>query len=162
MKLLAAAGNISLVAKQDEIDLIAAKVITLLSENDWIELKGKKGIRLHGAGSVVEISNKVQFYTSSPTLFHGNLETLVPAKGPQSPAAIDSTDSSQPSDNHEKFDEQFKIVESDGNTPVINRRYRITAEDGKIWEGRSDDSGLTQRVTTPSPVKLSLSLLPEE
>jgi len=159
MKLLAAAGKISVVAKQDDIELIAAKVLTLISETDWIELKGKKGIRLHGAGSMVEISDKVQFFTASPTLFHGNLETLGASPRPHISAATHTT--SPPSQNNQTFDEQFQLIGSDGHTPITNRRYRITAEDGQTWEGRSDDRGLTQRVVTRSSVKLSLLLLPD-
>ncbi|MGZ3854220.1 MAG: DUF2345 domain-containing protein, partial [Flavisolibacter sp.] len=157
---LAAAGKVSIVAKQDEIEIIAAKVLTLLSETDWIELKGKKGIRLHGAGSMLEISDKVQFFTASPTLFHGNLETLAPAPKPFSSNQLSSLNSSLPV-NEQVFDEQFQITGSDGKTPLINCRYRIVADDGQTWEGRSDDHGLTQRVVTRSSVKLSLLLLPD-
>jgi len=32
---------------------------------------------------MLEISDKVQFFTASPTLFHGNLETLAPKNRPQ-------------------------------------------------------------------------------
>ena len=34
---------------------------------------------IHGVNNMVEVGEKVQFFTSSPVLFHGNLETL-PAK----------------------------------------------------------------------------------
>jgi type VI secretion system secreted protein VgrG len=162
MKFLAAAGKISIVAKQDDIELVAAKVLSLISEADWVDLKGKKGIRLHGAGSMLEISDKVQFFTSSPTLFHGNLETLAPSPRAHLSAPThvtpnsDSTQESEPT-----FDEQFKLTASDGRTPVIDRRYRIVADDGQVWEGRSDMQGMTQRVVTPSSTKLSLILLPD-
>jgi type VI secretion system secreted protein VgrG len=161
MKLLAAAGKISVVAKQDDIELIAAKVLTLMSETDWIDLKGKKGIRLHGAGSLVEISDKVQFFTVSPTLFHGNLETLAPSPRPHSAVGQTAIHSPFLPESEQSFDEQFQLVGSDGHTPVINRRYRIVADDGQTWEGRSDGGGLTQRVITRSSVKLSLLLLPD-
>lgn len=160
MKFFAAAGNISVVAKQDNIELIASKVLTLISETDWIDLKGKKGIRLHGAGSMVEISDKVQFFTASPTLFHGNLETLFSSPRPHTSAAVHAT-SLPASQSKQIFDEQFQLISSDGNTPITNRRYRITADDGQVWEGKSDSSGLTQRVVTHSSVKLSLLLLPD-
>ena len=162
MKLLAAAGKVSVVAKQDDIELIAAKVLTLISETDWIDLKGKKGIRLHGAGSMVEISDQVQFFTAAPTLFHGNLETLAPSPRPHSSAAVHIAPSSAAPPEHEQtFDEQFQLIGSDGQTPIANRRYRIVADDGQTWEGRSDDSGLTERVVTRSSAKLSLLLLPD-
>jgi type VI secretion system secreted protein VgrG len=160
MKLLAAAGKVSIVAKQDDMELIASKVLKLLSETDWIELKGKKGIRLHGADSMLEISEKVQFFTASPTLFHGNLETLEPAPKSFLSGQMVSLHSSM-SGHAQVFDEQFQLTRSDGQTPLVNCRYRIVADDGEAWEGRSDDHGLTQRVSTRSSVKLSLLLLPD-
>lgn len=163
IKLLAAAGKISVVAKQDDIELVAAKVLTLISETDWIDLKGKKGIRLHGAGSMMEISDKVQFFTAAPTLFHGNLETLAPSPRPHSftAATIASASVSLP-EKEQEFDEQFQLIGSDGHTPVANCRYRIAADDGQTWEGKSDDRGLTQRVVTRASVKLSLLLLADQ
>lgn len=157
VKLLAAAGKISIIAKTEDVEITAAKILTLLSENDWIELRGKKGIRLIGAESVVEISDKVQFFTSSPTLFHGNLETLPPSRK----KILSSGSSPSAESSKETFDEQFRIVDSDGATPIKDRKYRITADDGQTWEGRSDEDGLTQRVTTQSRVKIFLTLLPD-
>lgn len=84
MKLIAAAGKVTIQAQSDDIEVIAKKVIALMSETDWVEIKGKKGVRLHGANHMLEISDKVQFFTSSPVLFHGNLETLAPKSVSQS------------------------------------------------------------------------------
>lgn len=161
MKLVAAAGKISVKAKNDDIELVAAKVLTLISETDWIDLKGKKGIRLHGAGSMVEISDKVQVFTASPTLFHGNLETLAPSPRPHPSSQVHTIPATLLPEHEQTFDEQFQLIGPDGQTPVANRRYRITSEDGQTWEGTSDSQGLTQRIATHSSVKLSLVLLPD-
>jgi len=162
MKICAAAGNISILAKQDDIEIIAAKVLSIISEKDWIEIKGKKGIRLHGATSMLEISNSVQFFTASPTLFHGNLETLPSSPEPQVSAVEQPLYQPPPLATHEHiFDEQFQLTESDGHTPIANRRFRIVADDGQTWEGRTDSHGLTKRVVTRASMKLSLLLLPD-
>jgi len=160
MKLIAAAGKITVQAKQDQIELIAAKVMSIISNEDWINLNGKKGIRLHGAGSVLEISDKVQFFTKSPTLFHGNLETLAPA-APSSDSTSPHAFEPAQSESKHAFDEQFRLIAADGHTPIANRSYRIVADNGQIWEGRSDSDGFTQRVVTKSSLKLSLFLLPD-
>ncbi|MFS2016555.1 type VI secretion system Vgr family protein [Massilia sp. CT11-108] len=160
MKLIAAAGKITVQAKQDQIELIAAKVMSIISNEEWINLNGKKGIRLHGAGSVLEISDKVQFFTKSPTLFHGNLETLAPA-APSSDSTSPRAFEPAQSESKHAFDEQFRLIAADGHTPIANRSYRIVADDGQIWEGRSDSDGFTQRVVTKSSLKLSLFLLPD-
>jgi hypothetical protein len=78
MKLIAAAGKVSVQAQTDDVEIIANKVLALLSESDWVTIKGKKGVRLQGANHMLEISDQTQFFTSSPVLFHGNLETLPP------------------------------------------------------------------------------------
>lgn len=83
MKLIAASGKVTVQAKTDDVELIAQKVLKLISESDWVDIRGRKGVRLHGAESVVEIGERVQFFTPSPTLFHGNLETLASGSRPQ-------------------------------------------------------------------------------
>jgi type VI secretion system secreted protein VgrG len=83
MKLVAAAGKVSVRAESDEVEVVAQKVLTLLSQSDWVDIRGRKGVRLHGGDCMVEISDRVQFFTPKPTLFHGNLETLGPKNRPQ-------------------------------------------------------------------------------
>lgn len=83
MKLVAASGKVSIRAREDDIEAVAKKVLSLISESDWVDIRGRKGVRLHGAVSMLEISDKVQFFTPSPTLFHGNLETRSPRNRPQ-------------------------------------------------------------------------------
>ena len=83
MKLIAAAGPVQIAAQTDAVDIVANKVLELISQTDWVDIRGRKGVRLHGANCMLEISDKVQFFTASPTLFHGNLETLAPKNRPQ-------------------------------------------------------------------------------
>lgn len=83
MKLIAAAGKVTVEAQTDEVEIIANKVLNLISQADWVNVRGKQGVRLHGSNCMIEIGDKVQVFTSSPTLFHGNLETLAPKNRPQ-------------------------------------------------------------------------------
>ncbi|MBC7454294.1 MAG: type VI secretion system tip protein VgrG [Massilia sp.] len=87
MRLIAASGKVHIQAQSDDITAIANKVLSLISESDWVDIRGKKGVRLHGADSMLEISDKVQFFTASPTIFHGNIETLAPKNRQQVDAA---------------------------------------------------------------------------
>jgi type VI secretion system secreted protein VgrG len=158
MKLIAAGGNVTIQAQQDDVEIIARKVMSLISQTDWIELKGKKGIRLHGAETMLEISDVVQFFTSKPVLFHGNLETL-PASGRVHPNYTSSASDKPPRSARGKFDERFHLVSEDGETPLAHRRYRITAEDGQCWEGTTNSEGLTERIYTVSEQKLSVEII---
>jgi uncharacterized protein (DUF2345 family) len=62
----------------------------------------------------------------------------------------------------EQFDEQFHLVAEDGVTPLANRRYRITASHGQVWEGVSGPDGLTERVYTDAAVSLSIEVFPSD
>jgi type VI secretion system secreted protein VgrG len=60
------------------------------------------------------------------------------------------------------YDEQFHLVDADGETPLEFRSYRITASNGQIWEGISDEDGLTERIYTDTAVDLSIEIYPKE
>jgi len=133
MKLIAAGGKVSVQAREDDVEVIANKVLALLSESDWVDIRGKKGIRLHGANHMLEISDKTQFFTSSPVLFHGNLETL-PAKS-VSHVANEKLDGCH-------FDQEVNFLQVDGK-PAKGVSYQLAREDGTILDGKSAASGGT-------------------
>jgi uncharacterized protein (DUF2345 family) len=56
------------------------------------------------------------------------------------------------------FDEQFHLVDADGETPLPNRRYRVTASNGQTWEGVSDADGLTERIHTQAAMDLKIDV----
>ena len=132
MKLIAAAGKISIQAHSDEVEVIARKVLSLISEADWVNIKGKKGIRLHGANHMLEISDKVQFFTSSPVLFNGNLETLAPK-------SVAQEFNERPSGS---FDQEVLLMEVD-DTPAVGIDFEILRDDGNL-AGKSAEDGSTQ------------------
>jgi type VI secretion system secreted protein VgrG len=136
MKLVAAAGKITIQAHDDDIQIIANKVLSLISQTDWIDLRGKKGVRLHGAECMLEIGDLVQFFTSKPVLFHGNLETLGPKNMPQ------PTASEKP--RIEPTQEQLYFVlqshSADGMT-LANVPYSLYQGETKIEDGITDDAG---------------------
>ncbi|MGZ3183759.1 MAG: PAAR domain-containing protein [Telluria sp.] len=61
-----------------------------------------------------------------------------------------------------EFDEQFRVVTEDGETPLVHRRYRIFASTGEEWHGRTDENGLTKRVSTTKAAELTLEVFDEE
>lgn len=132
MKLIAASGKIAIEAHNDEVDIIARKVLSLISEADWVNIKGKKGIRLHGANHMLEISDKVQFFTSSPVLFNGNLETLAPK-------SVSQEFNERP---RSSFDQEVLLMEVD-DTPAAGIDFEILREDGN-QSGKSDADGSTK------------------
>ncbi|MFZ3289447.1 MAG: type VI secretion system tip protein TssI/VgrG, partial [Telluria sp.] len=134
MKLIAAAGKVTIRAKTDDIEAIANKVLSLISESDWVDVRGKKGVRLHGAASMVEISDKVQFFTSAPTLFHGNLETLAPKNRPQ--PAPGQPEAAKPEQLHHTLQ-----AHGMGGGQYSNVPYTLYKGDAKIEDSVTDEFG---------------------
>jgi type VI secretion system secreted protein VgrG len=133
MKLIAAGGKVSVQAQEDDVEIIANKVLALLSESDWVTIRGKKGVRLQGANHMVEISDKTQFFTSSPVLFHGNLETLPPK-------SVSQAISEKPTGYH--FDQEVNFLEVNGK-PAKDIAYELVRDDGTVMSAKTSASGST-------------------
>jgi len=86
MKLIAASGKITMQAHDDDIELIANKVLSFISQSDWVDIRGKKGVRLHGPECMDEVTNRLEVFAAKPALFHRNLETLGPQNRPHPPS----------------------------------------------------------------------------
>lgn len=56
MKLVAARGVVKMQAQDDAMELLANKVLELISTTDWINIKARKGVRIYGGGSELEVS----------------------------------------------------------------------------------------------------------
>ncbi|MFA9216645.1 MAG: type VI secretion system Vgr family protein [Sphingomonadaceae bacterium] len=141
MKLIAASGKVTVAAQTDDLDVVANKVLHLISQGDWVDVRGRKGIRLHGANCMVEISDKVQFFTSSPTLFHGNLETLAPQFSAQPP--IDA-DRRQEIDKLLNEDSWIEFCLTDGDKPLAGQRFLLSDPEGRQHTGSVDSNGVAR------------------
>jgi len=65
IKLTAAAEKIVLQAQNDQIEILAKKVLEIISNTDWINIKAKKGVRINGGGTEIELSaGGIKGYTS--------------------------------------------------------------------------------------------------
>ncbi|MBB3223024.1 type VI secretion system Vgr family protein [Pseudoduganella umbonata] len=142
MKLIAATGKVEIRAESDDIDLVAEKVLRLLSETDWIELRGRKGLRLHGAGSMIEIADKVQVYSQSPVQFHCNLETLGARNRPQPDRSVknEENSSAEPADERMKLRPLLQSHSASG-APYAETPYVVYKDGAEIKTGLTNDKG---------------------
>ena len=81
---------------------------------------------------MLEISDKTQFFTPSPVLFHGNLETLPPKSVSQ---AVNERPTSH-------FDQEVRMLQVD-NKPAPHIAYELIHEDGNLIDGKTAASGTT-------------------
>jgi type VI secretion system secreted protein VgrG len=142
MKLIAASGKITVQAHDDDIQVIANKVLSLISQSDWVDIKGKKGVRLHGPGAMVEITDHMQVFAPKPALFHGNLETLAPQNRPHpsSEHKINIVEPKTPDDPKQLL---FMLQTHPVNgRPFANVPYSLFKGETKVRDGITDDMGL--------------------
>ncbi|MDB5895724.1 MAG: type secretion protein ImpA [Rhodoferax sp.] len=145
MNLVAAAGKISIQAHSDGIELVASRVLALISQTDYVDIKGKKGIRLYGGSSMLEISDQTQFFTASPVLFHGSLETLAPK-------AISQHFNAMPTSN---FDQQVRFLDANGK-PANKVAFDLLRADGNIVDGKTTADGVTPIQKSPDLVRYTV------
>ena len=56
LKATAASGQVMIKAHDDQMMLLAKKVLEIISTTDWITIKAKKGVRINGGGTELELS----------------------------------------------------------------------------------------------------------
>jgi type VI secretion system secreted protein VgrG len=159
VKLIAAAGKVEIRAESDDIDLIAEKVMRLLSKTDWIELRGRKGLRLHGAGSMIEIADKVQVYSQSPVQFHCNLETLGPLNRPQPDRSVRTEENPSVGTKEERIKLRPLLQpHSASGTPYAETPYVVYKDGAAIKTGLTNDKGQIEFDHEPGTEKYEVML----
>jgi len=142
MKLIAASGKITVQAHDDDIELIANKVLSLISQSDWVDIRGKKGVRLHGPECMVEITNRLEVFAAKPALFHGNLETLGPKNRPH-PSSEHEINIVEPNTEDDPKQLVFSLqTHSVNGRPFANVPYSLFKGETKVMDGITDDMGL--------------------
>jgi type VI secretion system secreted protein VgrG len=158
MRLVAAGGDIDMRALADGVNILAKLKITQTANS--IAISAKEEVVINGGGSYIKFNaHGIEQGSKGKFMGHAAEHCFMGASCLQVSSLEDSTMNSIPLGF---FDEQFRLISNDGKTPVGNKRYRITAEDGTEWEGKTNDEGLTERVFTSSEQKLSLILIPDE
>ncbi|KAA0091706.1 type VI secretion system tip protein VgrG [Paraburkholderia sp. T12-10] len=81
MKLIAASGKVQVQAQNDDLELLAKKVVAIISTTDWITLTAKQGIRLNAGNSELVIdANGINGKTPGTNVIHAAAHQTV---GPQ-------------------------------------------------------------------------------
>lgn len=143
IKLIAASGKVELQAHGDDIELTSSKRI-LLTAAEEIVLQAPK-IRFVSQGAQVDMGAGAITQQSSGehTIKSSRFAHIRPGDG--SPAGVVSPAS-------EAAHDQQTILRWVGtDEPMKNQRYRITTEDGRTFEGRTDAAGRTERFTSAIP-----------
>lgn len=81
IKLTAASGQMSLQAQDDQLQILAKKVVEIISNEDWVIINAKKGVRINGGGTELELSaNGIRGYTSGAHEIYASDHQTYPGK----------------------------------------------------------------------------------
>ena len=61
---------------------------------------------------------------------------------------------------NEGYDQHFQLIDAQTGKPLANRYYRMNF-DGNLREGKSDENGMTEKVTSDDPIDVCVEILPE-
>lgn len=71
LKATAASGPVMVQANEGQMTLLARKVLEIISSTDWITIKAKKGVRINGGGTQLELSaSGIKGYTDGKHEMH--------------------------------------------------------------------------------------------
>lgn len=143
MKLVAAGGKLELQTHGDDIELTSSKRI-VLTANDEIVLQAPK-LRFVAQGAQVDIGGGTVTQQSSGNHVIKSAKFMHIGTGSGTPPgvtvpAVDAT-----------HDQQIVLRWVGTDAPIKNQRYRITTEDGRTFEGRTDAEGVTERFASLIP-----------
>ncbi|MFK3737504.1 type VI secretion system Vgr family protein [Massilia sp. TN1-12] len=143
IKLIAASGKIDLQTHADDIELTSAKRIVLTAA-DEIVLQAPK-VCLIAQGAQVDIGGGTitQQSSGTHTIKSSQFAHVGPGNG-ASPAVKLATSAIT-------HDQQTVLRWVGTDEPMKDQRYRITTEDGRTFEGRTDSSGMTERFVSGIP-----------
>lgn len=143
IKLVAASGKVEMQAHSDDIELTSAKKI-VLTANDEIVLQAPK-VRIVAKGAQVDIGAGAITQQSSGDHTIKSAKFVHVGPGSGSPPGVTLPKSEL------AHDQQTVLRWAGTDEPMKNRRYRITTEDGRVFEGRTNASGFTDRFSSAVP-----------
>jgi type VI secretion system secreted protein VgrG len=135
VKIFAAKGPVEVQAQDGPMSLIADKDVTVASVNGMVYVRAQKELTLECGGAFIQLKDGSITLGGPFDLF---IKTItVQKKGKASFAE------SVNAWGHAKFDEHFAIMWPFDGTPIANRKFSITREDGTVIHGITDAEGKT-------------------
>ncbi|MDC4339871.1 type VI secretion system Vgr family protein [Acinetobacter baumannii] len=155
IKIKSGEGDVEIAAQKGKMTLSSKKQMHVYSLNDFVRIESGKGILITAGGGYIKIQD-------------GNIEIACPGlmelKAGQIQTKGGASLSSQLPAMPElksQYDEHFILHYPDGE-PAKNLKYRITAEDGQVFEGVSGEDGKTTVFTKDAMTALNIEVFSPE
>lgn len=151
LQTIAANGDLSLRAHTDQLEILADKDITIISVNNEITITASQRIEMVGGDSKVVLDgSNIDFVT--PGTFTVKAATHEWAGGGSGSTALPAL----PDSRVKLFHEQFRAVDQQTGKPVVGKLYRLVLADGNEIKGRTDERGLTERISSSEAESVKL------
>jgi len=155
IKIKSGEGDVEVAAQKGKMTLSSKQQMHVYSLNDFVRIESGKGILITAGGGYIKIQD-------------GNIEIACPGlielKAGQiqtkSGASLSSQLPAMP-ELKSQYDEHFILHYPDGE-PAKNLKYRITAEDGQVFEGVSGEDGKTNVFTKDAMTALNIEVFSPE
>ncbi|EXA90696.1 type VI secretion system Vgr family protein [Acinetobacter baumannii] len=155
IKIKSGEGDVDIAAQKGKMNLSSKQQMHVYSLNDFVRIESGKGILITAGGGYIKIQD-------------GNIEIACPGlmelKAGQIQTKGGASLSSQLPAMPElksQYDEHFILHYPDGE-PAKNLKYRITAEDGQVFEGVSGEDGKTTVFTKDAMTALNIEVFSPE
>lgn len=155
IKIKSGEGDVEVAAQKGKMTLSSKQQMHVYSLNDFVRIESGKGVLITAGGGYIKIQD-------------GNIEIACPGlielKAGQiqtkSGASLSSQLPAMP-ELKSQYDEHFILHYPDGE-PAKNLKYRITAEDGQVFEGVSGEDGKTNVFTKDAMTALNIEVFSPE
>jgi len=155
IKIKSGEGDVDVTAQKGKMTLSSKSQMHVYSLNDFVRVESGKGILLTSGGGYIKIQG-------------GNIEIACPGQidlkasliKTNSGASLSSQLPAMP-ELKAQYDEHFILHYPDG-APAKNLKYKITADDGQVFEGISGEDGMTNVCTKDAMAALKIEVFSPE
>lgn len=155
IKIKSGEGDIDLTSQKGTMTLSSKQKMHMYALNDFVKIESGKGILIASGGGYIKIEG-------------GNIELACPGlislkTGQVKVMGVASLSSQLPAmpELIAQYDEHFILHYPDGE-PAKNLKYKITAEDGQVFEGVSGEDGKTNVFTKEVMTALNIEIFSPE
>lgn len=155
IKIKSGEGDVEVAAQKGKMTLSSKQQMHVYSLNDFVRIESGKGILITAGGGYIKIQDG-NIEIACPGLMElkaGQIQTKGGASLSSQLPAIPELKS--------QYDEHFILHYPDGE-PAKNLKYRITAEDGQVFEGVSGEDGKTTVFTKDAMTALNIEVFSPE
>jgi type VI secretion system secreted protein VgrG len=150
IKLFAARGKVEIQAQDEGLDAIAKKNVTITSVEGRMEITAATELVINCGGAYIKLKD-------------GNIELGTPGNillKAVNVQKMSSADYDAPKPELPKgYSEYFIARDKESGDVLAHTRYRITTDDGVVYEGRTDPEGKTSEVFSGAKRKINIELL---